>query len=746
MWREVMKGDDEGEVPTLGARVVDALRYAVGMSPSVGAAGAGAPRREVKRHRGVVAAAAAAGTRGGGEGEGTEEGGDPLVVRVVYASGRGKARGLAARLAQAVREDAGSNATAVAVDLSDVDPERDAPLGECCVLVCSHYEGGGPPPGDGYSWFFRWLRESSCDERIDRAPGRNLGRFAVLGLGDSVYGGGDFCRLARDADGWLADLGGQRMLLPAFADEQGDVEETVARFTAELLVAVRRVAANAPLRVVDSKRRRVLKGGGAERKDEEDEVEEDDDDDADNEGGGGEARRTASDDIEDMAGVGAAASGADAGGKRKMVTPLMGKALAKQGYSIVGSHSGVKLCRWTKAMMRGRGGCYKHTFYGIDSHRCMEATPSLACSSKCTFCWRAHTNPVGRSWTWAMEPADEVVQGMLKGHLGMIKACRGIPGVRPERFAEAFRVRHCALSLVGEPIMYPEINRLLDLLHENRISTYLVTNAQHPDAFRALGRVTQLYCSIDASNKEDLKAIDRPLFSDYWERFHACLSELDRRRHELRTVFRLTLVKGMNDAEVAEYAQLVRRYRPGFVEVKGMTFTGGNGSDSMTIKNCPTHAEVADFCVRLCAAIDDDTTEETKGRDAASYGLASEHEHSCCVCVARRDQYWVDGSWHTWIDYDRFADLVAREKATGEGFTVADFRAPTPAWATYGVSETRGFDPGEERVRTKGKAAKAALRALPEGQTPPGFVANAVGGRVAASDLPPLPTRGTGSL
>ena len=38
---------------------------------------------------------------------------------------------------------------------------------------------------------------------------------------------------------------------------------------------------------------------------------------------------------------------------------------------------GVKLCRWTKGMLRGRGGCYKHTFYGISSYQCMEMTPSL---------------------------------------------------------------------------------------------------------------------------------------------------------------------------------------------------------------------------------------------------------------------------------------------------------------------------------------------------------------------------------
>ncbi len=44
--------------------------------------------------------------------------------------------------------------------------------------------------------------------------------------------------------------------------------------------------------------------------------------------------------------------------------------------------------------------------------------------------------------------------------------------------------RHCALSLVGEPIMYPEINTLVQQLHARRISTFLVTNAQFPDRIR----------------------------------------------------------------------------------------------------------------------------------------------------------------------------------------------------------------------------------------------------------------------
>ena len=94
----------------------------------------------------------------------------------------------------------------------------------------------------------------------------------------------------------------------------------------------------------------------------------------------------------------------------------------------------------------------------------------------------------------------------------------GVPGTLPSRFEEAKRVRHCALSLVGEPIMYPEINELIKLMHLQGISTYLVTNAQFPDAIRNLTPVTQLYVSVDAAKRDELKAIDRPLFEDFWER------------------------------------------------------------------------------------------------------------------------------------------------------------------------------------------------------------------------------------
>lgn len=65
-------------------------------------------------------------------------------------------------------------------------------------------------------------------------------------------------------------------------------------------------------------------------------------------------------------------------------------------------------------------------------------------------------------------------------------------GVTQERLNEGLTPRHRALSLVGEPIMYPEINTLVDELHQRRISTFLVTNAQFPDKIKLLRPITQV--------------------------------------------------------------------------------------------------------------------------------------------------------------------------------------------------------------------------------------------------------------
>jgi tRNA wybutosine-synthesizing protein 1 len=125
-----------------------------------------------------------------------------------------------------------------------------------------------------------------------------------------------------------------------------------------------------------------------------------------------------------------------------------------------------------------------------------------------------------------MDPPEEIFNGAIESHKKMIKQLKGVPGVTPERLEQGLNPRHCALSLVGEPIMYPEINRLIDMMHKNHISTFMVTNAQFPEKITTLKPVTQLYVSVDAATKQSLQKVDRPLFKDFWERFLASLDAL----------------------------------------------------------------------------------------------------------------------------------------------------------------------------------------------------------------------------
>ena len=375
------------------------------------------------------------------------------------------------------------------------------------------------------------------------------------------------------------------------------------------------------------------------------------------------------------------------------------KALTKQGYAIVGSHSGVKICRWTKHALRGRGSCYKYSLYGINSHQCMETTPSLSCSNKCVFCWRHGTNPVGTTWRWVVDPPDMIFNGVKENHYKKIKVLRGMPGVRAERYSEALRIRHCALSLVGEPIFYPYINEFLELLHGERISSFLVCNAQHPEQLAALKAVTQLYVSIDASNKESLRKIDRPLHRDFWERFQRCLEILREKRFKHRTVYRLTLVKGFNVEEEAEgYARLVEQGLPCFVEVKGVTYCGTSTSSNagLSMSNVPFYWEVCDFARAL---------ERHLKEKGLGYGIAAEHAHSCCILLGS-DRFKVDGKWHTHIDYQRFFELLEERGPEGD-WTPEDYMGPpTPEWALWGNG---GFDPRDDRVDRKGRKIEAVV-------------------------------------
>lgn len=535
------------------------------------------------------------------------------------------------------------------------------------LMVLPSYETDSP-----IDYFLEHLEDTYQDFRVDKYPLQGLAGFAVLGLGDSEsWGGLKFCYQAQLADRWLGKLGARRLfpLGQICMKHEGEpkAQDWINGFATLL---------------ADDEPFYIDENAAANDSDAEDEEEIDPENDVV--------------DVEDMGTIIRNGKFSVTNEPKQMVaqdSPTY-KSLTKQGYTVVGSHSGVKICRWTKSAMRGRGSCYKFAFYGIKSHLCMETTPSLACSNKCVFCWRHGTNPVAKlNWRWEVDPPEKVLAGALEGHYKKIKQMRGVPGIQMERFQEAFQVRHCALSLVGEPIFYPHINEFVGMLHERHISSFLVCNAQHPDNLAKLAKVTQLYVSIDAPTRKDLKKVDRPLNADFWERLMACLDILRTTQAHQRTVFRLTLVKGFNMDDIASYADMVERAQPSQIEVKGATFCGlsaGNGNP-LTMQNIPFYDECKSFVESLTAELN------SRGQN---YELAAEHAHSCCILIAHT-KFKINNKWHTHIDYPKFFEMLE----SGQEFCDLDYVKETPSWAVWG-SEEAGFNPNDTRYDRKAEKLK----------------------------------------
>jgi tRNA wybutosine-synthesizing protein 1 len=253
--------------------------------------------------------------------------------------------------------------------------------------------------------------------------------------------------------------------------------------------------------------------------------------------------------------------------------------------------------------------------------------------------------------------------------------------------------------------MYPRINELLRELHRRKISTFLVTNAQHPDAIDTLIPITQLYVSVDAPTPASLDAIDRPLFNDAWERLKRSLTLLKKKGQ--RTVARLTIVKGWNTDEIDGYADLITLGHCSFIEVKGVTFCGTSDASNLNMSNSPWHHEVVEFTEKLKKRLNVLHERHIAGGGSEAtapprYGLACAHKHSCSVLLAREDQFGIlkNGEvigWKTWMDYEKFQELAAKNEEDGSMFGVMDYLEETPTWAEFG-SSAEGFDPTDTRV------------------------------------------------
>jgi tRNA wybutosine-synthesizing protein 1 len=263
------------------------------------------------------------------------------------------------------------------------------------------------------------------------------------------------------------------------------------------------------------------------------------------------------------------------------ISPLTKSKLQKAKYGVY-NHSAVELCHWTKKSFADEGNCYKHKFYGISTHRCMEMTPTaMNCENRCVYCWRpTEFYDTLQMPSHLVDEPDVIVNNLIKERERLLSGFYGNQKNDKKKLDESLLPTHYAISLSGEPTMYPKLPQLIKYLKSLKAtrSIFLVTNGQEPAMLRRLddedALPTQLYLSTNATNRKMFHLINRPRHKDAWERWCESLEFLANAR--TRTVLRMTMIRGYNEeiSNAEDYAQIVSRANPHFVEIKSYMHIG----------------------------------------------------------------------------------------------------------------------------------------------------------------------------
>jgi len=164
---------------------------------------------------------------------------------------------------------------------------------------------------------------------------------------------------------------------------------------------------------------------------------------------------------------------------------------------------------------------------------------------------------------------EAVAEDILAMHKTVITGYKGIlDRIGEEKYLEATKPKHVALSLSGEPTMYPYIDELIEVFHKKGMSTFLVSNGILTDVIEKVNP-TQLYISLDAYDLESYKKICGGTKED-WD---SILNTLDILESKKRTCIRTTVIRNIND-NILKFKELFERANSNFIELKSYMNVG----------------------------------------------------------------------------------------------------------------------------------------------------------------------------
>jgi wyosine [tRNA(Phe)-imidazoG37] synthetase (radical SAM superfamily) len=138
--------------------------------------------------------------------------------------------------------------------------------------------------------------------------------------------------------------------------------------------------------------------------------------------------------------------------------------------------------------------------------------------------------------------------------------------------SEALNPNHAAISLDGEPLLYPKISGLVEEFRNRAFTSFIVTNGTLPENIKNLESYpSQLYITLAAPNEEIYKRSCRPMIKNGWSNILDSLDLIE--SLNCRTLVRLTAVKDLNINEklIKDYIKIIEKANPNFFEIKGFT-------------------------------------------------------------------------------------------------------------------------------------------------------------------------------
>lgn len=233
-------------------------------------------------------------------------------------------------------------------------------------------------------------------------------------------------------------------------------------------------------------------------------------------------------------------------------------------------------------------------------------TPSVFyCNLGCIFCWRAQNGDHNIRWdetklpTW--EDPETIIDGSIKEQKRILTGYKATPNVDHIKRIEADTPRHAAISLAGEPTIYPHLDGLIKEFHRRDFTTFLVTNGTNPNALSQLiEEPTQLYVSVSAFEKDSFSKICRPQSNNSWKKLNETLGLLP--SFKCPTVIRFTLARHLNLEYPKRFAKLVKKANPTYLEPKAYMFVGFSRL-RLEFSNMPTHKEIKNFGAQLSSEL-----------------------------------------------------------------------------------------------------------------------------------------------